>query len=494
MKNTIKRFLTWNPHRSDGFTLVELIVVIAILAILAAVAIPAYSGYITKAERAGDEQLLGAVNTAFAAACMDNNLDHYLDVQNGATITITAKKMDGADTATYIKNIKFADGVTQDATALATAINKAFALFYSGNENAEWKYYQSLVLKDGVFVGSELTVKQMLILAWEKSSYYGDEKIVQTMLGTFDWISDWFGPAAGSLEELSEMLLGNASDELDKVFGGTTGFTELEKAMNLSDEVIAEYVAAYEEKNGVKLEGEELDSFVATIKGNAGMMYFAQGTEGKTAEAMKNDLDVYMAVLTAPMTEYSGLTQEDFERDYLKYLSDDAKQAYEDALVNNGGSFAKAVQSTCSGLGGAQFSFAQMAAMEKKAQELSEQGVANSSGISTLGSLYAVAAGYFNSDIYKNGVKDGTIEAVDNPSYGDYGTVEAALKSGGFADYYNSEQSKADLDAYLRFMEYLAANDNMDLTNGNAFGGVNQDGTIVGGLGDYMNGALGSNE
>lgn len=37
---------------NGGFTLVELIVVIAILAILASVAVPAYSGYIAKAESA----------------------------------------------------------------------------------------------------------------------------------------------------------------------------------------------------------------------------------------------------------------------------------------------------------------------------------------------------------------------------------------------------------------------------------------------------------
>ena len=50
--------------KNGGFTLVELIVVIAILAILAGVAIPAYSGYIAKAEEASVMQTLSAVNTA----------------------------------------------------------------------------------------------------------------------------------------------------------------------------------------------------------------------------------------------------------------------------------------------------------------------------------------------------------------------------------------------------------------------------------------------
>ena len=49
----------------------ELIVVIAILGILAGIAIPVYSGYIKKANKAADETLLAAINTAFAAACLE---------------------------------------------------------------------------------------------------------------------------------------------------------------------------------------------------------------------------------------------------------------------------------------------------------------------------------------------------------------------------------------------------------------------------------------
>ena len=54
--------------KKDGFTLVELIVVIAILAILAGVAIPAYSGYITKANEAALVTELDAIKTAAQAA------------------------------------------------------------------------------------------------------------------------------------------------------------------------------------------------------------------------------------------------------------------------------------------------------------------------------------------------------------------------------------------------------------------------------------------
>ena len=50
--------------KNGGFTLVELIVVIAILAILAGIAVPAYSGYIKKAEQAADVQMLSPIATA----------------------------------------------------------------------------------------------------------------------------------------------------------------------------------------------------------------------------------------------------------------------------------------------------------------------------------------------------------------------------------------------------------------------------------------------
>ena len=56
---------------NDGFSLVELVVVIAILAILAGVAVPAYSGYMARAqERATLTEMKGIETAAKAAAAI----------------------------------------------------------------------------------------------------------------------------------------------------------------------------------------------------------------------------------------------------------------------------------------------------------------------------------------------------------------------------------------------------------------------------------------
>ena len=95
--------------KTGGFTLVELIVVVAILAILAGIAIPAYSGYIKKAQDAKVVTELDAVATAAQAA---NAAD-----PDGVLDSIVV----GAD-----KSITFTGNNATDFAA-------NFAMFFNGN-------------------------------------------------------------------------------------------------------------------------------------------------------------------------------------------------------------------------------------------------------------------------------------------------------------------------------------------------------------------------
>ncbi|MBQ7145062.1 MAG: prepilin-type N-terminal cleavage/methylation domain-containing protein [Oscillospiraceae bacterium] len=134
-----------------GFTLVELIIVIAILAILTGVAVPVYSGYIKKANEASDLQLLGAMNTAFSAACAERGVN--------PTNLVAAAALSGEQGNMTVTGVS---AVRRGGAALSAgepefdsaALNEAFLRYFGENTDKPFKVYTSLGYDsvNGVFV------------------------------------------------------------------------------------------------------------------------------------------------------------------------------------------------------------------------------------------------------------------------------------------------------------------------------------------------------
>ncbi len=97
----MEKFMRKMWKKSEGFTLVELIVVIAILGILAAVAVPAYSGYMTKAKESADMQVLSSVATAVAGVAAG----HGVTDAGSTVVTKTAGEAGAATNITFGSNM-----------------------------------------------------------------------------------------------------------------------------------------------------------------------------------------------------------------------------------------------------------------------------------------------------------------------------------------------------------------------------------------------------
>lgn len=222
--------------KNGGFTLVELIVVIAILAILAAIAVPAYSGYIQKANEAGDQQLLAAVNTAYAAACLENNED-MLTIGDKYKVKVSMSGEKG--------NMKIAT-----ISPFGETVDDAFWTYFAGNEGSAFKVFKALSFdpEKGVFIDNTEMINNAVVRI-EGSNY-----------------KDNIPALTGSVNNLAG-LLGDriAADGLEELYKGSA---------NMSDEEFNNFMNTY------KLTEDSSETEIA----NATVMYVADKLSGHTAE------------------------------------------------------------------------------------------------------------------------------------------------------------------------------------------------------------------
>ena len=226
-------------RKNDGFTLVELIVVIAILAILAGIAVPAYSGYIEKANVAADEQLLHAVNIAFLSAAAE----HADGTVSNASLSYGGST--GAVTVTGVAS------VTSSGAPDLDALKTAFATYYGDNNAAAFKTVARLKFNSTTHMFEILSTvtQQSAVDAFNKSNW------------------------AGKTEELADTVNNLAGMLANRI--ATDGIKEL------YDDFMTE-----EEYNGFMSKYNLTEESSDTELANATVMYVADKLSGHTAESI----------------------------------------------------------------------------------------------------------------------------------------------------------------------------------------------------------------
>ncbi len=437
----------FNRKWKAGFTLVELIVVIAILAILAGIAVPVYNGYIKKANQAADNQLLAAVNSAFATACFENgNYD--------------------------MKNLPFAPTASlSNGSVTMGTYNEDFQKYFAGN--GTFKYFEVLGFNrtEGVFVGTtEAALIEAMAAIWGDSSFSSEDgSVEQELLGQFDSIADLFGTYGTALGNILSSL-SESSPEIAKLFDGM-GLTGLAATSNLTDEQVAAYLSTnLEGFDSMTAEEKQnaINEYRSIVSGNAAVLYVANDATGRTVADVQQGLGDLMNVFAAA-SSVDSLTDDDVLACYRQMLSGDELADFEAQLAEiPEADMAAAMAELRAGLNQPAFSMGDttltVGGMYAMQQAIQSSDNLENGGVSNLGALYALTTGYYNSE-YFTGEKPSTTGGTAKLQ-----AVLSAISDPSFQTYYTA-QGATDIEAYLDAMAVLDAHsDSIDMTSENAFG------------------------
>lgn len=263
---------------SAGFTLVELVVVIAIIGILAGIGTVGYGGYVKKANEAADQQLLGEVNTAFAAACVENGTEIYA-VNDAKLAKDTAELSDVTIGGTVNEDIptsyKAYLGETKGFKVIEPKYSNYKHIFVDGRNNVQYAYGGGAVTISGQDAANL------------KDSTFGDSKKGLGVGGLLDKVSD-IAHIAGALAE-------GQDSPLRKIWNSKDFLKYAGKAVGLTDEKLNDAAGddwSMGNKKLMQLLGDrakELGMEVNdTLLSNATILYAAKDSKNINQEEMKN--------------------------------------------------------------------------------------------------------------------------------------------------------------------------------------------------------------
>lgn len=271
-----------------GFTLVELIVVIAIIGILAGIGTVGYSGYIKKANQAADEQLLGYINTSFAAACLENSVD----AANVSDATLAYATQANGDTAiTSIRSV---------AAPAGNDIKAAFDKYFNGNSGV-LKYYEQgdIIFYNGVFTGDPTVAMDKAISNYKDSNLNGHEAelltSVENITGAF---TEFLGNESDPIETRLNVLANPRYHFDTAAFIKKYGLTDASSNQAIANALVLE--AASQSKNIDPYEfyndmmgGGDIDSIMDDPIAKLPLMYGMVTAYAKSSHASPEFMNYY---------------------------------------------------------------------------------------------------------------------------------------------------------------------------------------------------------